>query len=101
MDVEPRIARLEDAMSGIPVALGRLEERSVAAEARFDRLDRRLDRTDAKLDGIAAQLAGISGRLEMMPSTWQMIVAIIGGQVALAGLLAAVIFGVAHLLGKI
>jgi len=35
-----------------------------------------------------------------MPTTWQMITAIVAGQVALAGLLASIIFGVACAMGR-
>jgi hypothetical protein len=37
----------------------------------------------------------------MLPTAWQMTNAIVAWQVALAGLIAAVVFGVAHLIGRL
>ncbi len=39
--------------------------------------------------------------MEMLPTTLDLLVAVIGGQVALAGLIGAVVFGVAHVLGRL
>jgi hypothetical protein len=58
-------------------------------------------RTEAKLDTVLIDVAELRGRVSLLPSAWQMITAIVAGQVALAGLIAAVVFGVAHLIGKV
>lgn len=39
------------------------------------------------------------GRMETLPTTWQMLTAIVGGQLALAGLLCATVFGAARFFG--
>lgn len=46
-----------------------------------------------------ARLERLTGRVEALPTTWQMMTAIIAGQITLAGLLAAALFGAAHLFG--
>jgi hypothetical protein len=51
--------------------------------------------------GFNARLERLTGRVESLPTTWQMMTAIIAGQVALAGLLCAAVFGAARLLGRL
>ena len=51
--------------------------------------------------GFNARLERLTGRVESLPTTWQMMTAIIAGQVALAGLLCAAVFGAARLLGHL
>ena len=60
---------------------------------------------NAKLEGFSgdfnAKLERLTGRIEGLPTTWQMITAIIAGQVALAALLCAAMFGAARLFGHL
>jgi hypothetical protein len=48
-----------------------------------------------------AKLERLTGRVESLPTTWQMITAIIGGQITFAGVLCAVVFGAARLYGHL
>ena len=68
-----------------------LEEVVRRIDAKLDRIETRLD----KLDSLEIKLAELRGIVQGLPTTWQMITAIIGGQVALA----AMLFGAARLLG--
>lgn len=75
--------------------LARLEQdgRDFRDDVKSIRGDLASIRTDQA--SIRADLAYIRGRLESLPTTWAMLTGIIGGQVALAGLLiaAARLFG--------
>jgi hypothetical protein len=54
----------------------------------------------AELRGdLDAKLERLVGRVEALPTTWQMMTAIIAGQITLAGLLAAALFGAARMFG--
>lgn len=66
--LEQRVERLED-------------------ESREFRDDLKQIRTD--LAQMRADLSFIRGRIEMLPNTWVMLTGIIGGQIALAGVLVA------------
>ena len=79
---EQRLARLEQDGRDF-----RDDVKSIRPELSAIRSDQALMRAD---------LAYIRGRLEMLPTTWAMLTGIIGGQIALAGLLiaAARLFGV-------
>ena len=46
-----------------------------------------------------AKLERLTGRVESLPTTWQMITAIIAGQITFAGVLCAAVFGAARLYG--
>jgi hypothetical protein len=88
-DALDRMSRLEEVMADIRVSLARIEARSEHAAA------------TEQLEALRGEMSLIRGMITGIPTTWQMIVAIVSGPVALAGLLAAVIFGVAHVLGKV
>lgn len=81
-DLEPRVAVLEAAVTDIRVSLGRIEERLAATAT-------------------GAQVEYLRGRVERLPAASIMLVGIIGGQVALAALIASVVFGVARAMGKL
>ena len=67
------------------------------------RLERVSGNSDAKLErfagGFNARLERLTGRVEALPTTWQMMTAIIAGQVTLAGLLCAAVFGAGRMSG--
>ena len=48
-----------------------------------------------------AKLERLTGRVESLPTTWQMITAIIAGQITFAGVLCAAVFGAARLTGHL
>jgi hypothetical protein len=48
-----------------------------------------------------AKLERLTGRVESLPTTWQMITAIIAGQITFAGVLCAAMFGAARLTGHL
>jgi hypothetical protein len=119
MDTESRVVKLEEAMGDIRVQLAAIAEKLAVLpklEAKLDIMssqvggvrvelasqlgDMRLDMAN-QLRPVRSDLDNLRGEVARMPSTWAMVVAIIGGQVALAGLIAAVVFGVAHLLGRV
>jgi len=91
-DAIERITRLEDTIAEIRGALARIESRLEQATTKADLADLRGDLT--------ARIAAVDGRTQAMPTTWQMITAIVAGQVALASLLASIIFGVARAMGR-
>jgi hypothetical protein len=49
---------------------------------------------------LGSQIAELRGRVNHLPTAWQMTTAIVGGQVSLAALLAAIVFGVLKLTGR-
>jgi DNA anti-recombination protein RmuC len=70
----------------------------------FDtRLERFAGGFDSRLERFAgdfsARLERLTGRVEALPTTWQMLTAIMAGQITLAGLLAAALFGAARMFG--
>ncbi len=72
-----------------------LEARVAVLEEVVRRIDAKLDRIEARLDKLEVSVAELRGMVQTLPTTWQMLTAVIGGQVALA----AMLFGAARLLG--
>jgi len=71
-------------------------------DSKFERFAGKFDAQQAQFAGdFNARLERLTGRVESLPTAWQMMTAIIAGQVALAGLLCAAIFGAAHLFGHL
>ena len=85
-DLEPRVAVLEAAIIEIRASLLRIEQQQIA--------------TTAQIAELRGSMEYLRGRVEMLPTTWVLLVGIIGGQVALAGVISAVVFGAAHLVGR-
>jgi hypothetical protein len=50
--------------------------------------------------GTGAQLAEVRGRVETLPTAWQMMTGIVAGQITLAAMLAAIVFGVLRATGR-
>jgi hypothetical protein len=90
-------AKLEQFGSGFDAKLDRL---GTGFDAKLERntndLAAALKQSSADLN---ARIERLYGRVEALPTTWQMMTAIIAGQVTLAGLLAAALFGAAHMFG--
>jgi hypothetical protein len=83
------VAVLEEVIRRIDVKLDRMD-------AKFDRVDANFQTMDARLGSLTADVAELRGIVRNLPSTWAMMTAVIGGQVALAAMLigAARLFGV-------
>lgn len=64
-----------------------MEARVVRLEDQFTRIEALLHGIDDRARAIEVGAAELNGRLASMPGTWAMIVTVVGGQVALAGLL--------------
>jgi len=71
---------------GGPHAPG-MEARVVRLEDQFARIEALLHGIDDRAHAIELGAAELKGRLASMPGTWAMIATVVGGQVALAGLL--------------
>ncbi len=85
-DMEARVAVLEQLARDTKDALAGL--RSELAGVKADTHQTRID------------IAEMRGRISQHPSTWQMVTTIIGGQVALAALLAGAVTLIIGFLGK-
>jgi uncharacterized protein YceH (UPF0502 family) len=126
-DLRPILARIEAILPQLATAAqvaelrgdfdGKLARFAGAFDSKFERLagevDSKFERFsgefDSKFDAEQARFAGgfnarlerLTGRVESLPTTWQMMTAIIARQVALAGLCGAAVFGAARLLGHL
>ncbi len=118
-DMEIRVSRLEEAflrieplLQSLDARIGRIETRMDQSEARLDRIETRMDRIETRLDKFDARMdkfdgrldtmdghirrieldvAEVKGRITNMPSTWAMMTAIMGSQVAFAAALATML----------
>jgi hypothetical protein len=124
--VDARVSRLEEQMSDLKPILARIEAvlPHLATAAQVAELKGDLERKFAEFAGVMelkqaqfagsmesrqAQFAGdfnaklerLTGRVESLPTTWQMITAIIAGQITFAGVLCAAMFGAARLTGHL
>jgi hypothetical protein len=122
--LEPRVTRLEENMGDLKAIIARIDailpHLATAAQvaelrgeidvkfARFaGEFDTKLERFaggfDSRLERMSgdfsAKLERLTGRVEALPTTWQMLTAIMAGQITLAGLLAAALFGAARMFG--
>jgi hypothetical protein len=79
--METRLTAVESDVREIKGALQRIE-------LLLGKVDDRLRKVEAEaLPRLAIDLAELKGRIQNLPSTWAMITTVIGGQVALAGML--------------
>ena len=124
--VDARVSRLEEQMSDLKPILARIEAvlPHLATAAQVAELKGDLERKFAEFAGVMelkqaqfagsmesrqAQFAGdfnaklerLTGRVESLPTTWQMITAIIAGQITFVGVLCAAVFGAARLTGHL
>ncbi len=76
-----RVQRLED-------TLHRIDGLQASVEGRMGRLADRLR-------NVEVELSGMNGRMTNLPSTWAMLTTMLGGQIAFAGTIAAIL----HLTG--
>jgi hypothetical protein len=65
-------------------------------ERRVTRLEADFREIMGQLTAIRADLAEVKGRVTHLPGTFAMITTVIGGQVALAGMLIAAVLGTLH-----
>lgn len=85
------------ASSGGPPHGSDMEARVAKLEDQFGRIEALLHGIDDRVRSIEINAAEMKGRLSSLPGTWAVITTVIGGQVALAGLLfAALKFGAPH-----
>ncbi len=73
-----------------------MEARVVRLEDQFARIEALLHGIDDRAHAIEIGAAELKGRLASMPGTWAMIATVVGGQVALAGLLFGALKLAAH-----
>ena len=74
--------------------LQRLEETFPRIEALMRSIDDRLRRVETAVDrvrNVQIELAELKGRVANLPSTWAMVTTILGGQVAFAAVLVAIL----------
>ncbi len=71
-DMEERVRELQRATAGIRDALARIEAK--------------LDGVEKETNTVRSDLSYLKGKLEGIPSSWQMIATVIGGNIALAGM---------------
>ena len=74
-----------------------MEARMARLEDQFARIETLLRRIDDRVQKLEVEGGELKGRLAALPTTWAMIVTVIGGQMALASLLfGALRFSVLH-----
>jgi hypothetical protein len=79
--METRLTAVETDVRDIKSALQRIE-------SLLGKVDDRLRNLESEsLPAMAIDLAELKGRIQNLPSTWSMIATVIGGQIALAGML--------------
>jgi hypothetical protein len=72
-----------------------MEMRLQGLEDILARIERRMASLDERMRKIEITVAEMNGRMTNLPSTWAMITTMLGGQIAFAGTLAAIL----HLAG--
>ena len=100
-DMETRLRRLEDSIPRIEALMTRMDDRLRVMETDIGEMNGRtahlltlgdkVDRLGDKVDKLAIDVAEVKGRVTHLPSTWAMITTMLGGQIALAGLLATIL----------
>ena len=93
-DMETRLRRLEDSIPRIEALMTRMDDRLRVMETDIGEMKGRtapLLTLGDKVDKLAIDVAEVKGRVTHLPSTWAMITTMLGGQIALAGLLAAIL----------
>ena len=74
-----------------------MDVRVARLEDQFSRIESLLKAIDDRVRSVELEMREMKGRQSSLPTTWSMIVTVIGGQVALAGLLfAALKYGSGH-----
>jgi hypothetical protein len=96
MDADPRVDTMAATLTDVRATLARIEERSLHLATAAQ-----LEQARGEVKELRGEVTGLRGEVARLPSSWLMITTIVGGQATLAALLAAVVFGVAHLLGKV
>ena len=111
-DLKPILARIEAVLPHLATA-AQVAELKGDLERKFAEFTGTIELKQAQFAGSMesrqAQFAGdfnaklerLTGRVESLPTTWQMITAIIAGQITFAGVLCAVVFGAARLYGHL
>ena len=87
--LEEQYGRIETLLRAIDDRVGRIEDRVGRIEDHVGRIEDRVGRLDDRLRHIEIDVAELKGRIVNLPTTWAMITTMIGGQIALAGILLA------------
>lgn len=74
---------------GMDARVTRLEDQYGRIETLLRAIDDRVGRLDDRVRHIEIEVAELKGRIVNLPTTWAMITTMIGGQIALAGILVA------------
>ena len=93
-DMETRLRRLEDSIPRIEALMTRMDDRLRVMETDIGEMKGQtapLLTLGDKVDKLAIDVAEVKGRVTHLPSTWAMITTMLGGQIALAGLLATIL----------
>ncbi len=95
--MEARVSRLEQNYVRIEALLGSIDRRLDGFDTKFDRLETRFGILDDRVRRLEIDIGEVKGRFMNIPSTWALITTIIGGQIALAGMVfTALRFAGAH-----
>lgn len=90
--MEMRLRHLEETLPRLEALLTRMDDRSRGMAGDIGEVKGRIAHLltlGEKVDRLAIDVAEVKGRVAHLPSTWAMIGTMLGGQIALAGLLAA------------
>lgn len=87
--MDARVTRLEEQYGRIETLLRAIDDRAGRIEDRVGRIEDHVERLDDRIRRIEIDVAELKGRIVNLPTTWAMITTMIGGQIALAGILLA------------
>jgi predicted nuclease with TOPRIM domain len=72
------------------VRVSRLEEQFGRIETLLTRMDGRLEKLDDRVRNVEIELSRVEGKVGQLPTTWAMLMSIVGSQIAFAGVLATI-----------
>jgi hypothetical protein len=87
--MDARVTRLEDQYGRIETLLRAIDDRMGRIDDRVGRIEDRVEQLGDRVRHIEIDVAELKGRIVNLPTTWAMITTMIGGQIALAGILLA------------
>ncbi len=87
--IETLLRAIDGRMGQLDGRMGQLDDRVGRIEDRVGRIDDRVEQLGDRVRHIEIDVAELKGRIVNLPTTWAMITTMIGGQIALAGILLA------------
>ena len=87
--LEDQYGRIETLLRAIDDRMGRIDDRVGRIDDRVGRIEDRVEQLGDRVRHIEIDVAELKGRIVNLPTTWAMITTMIGGQIALAGILLA------------